>query len=54
MAQDLARGGRLHPVALLWGGWREQLAPGRQENWTYAIDINLVLEKLGVEILRSL
>jgi hypothetical protein len=44
----------LRPVGLLWGGWREQLRHGRQENWTYAIDINMVLQKLDVEILRSL
>ena len=43
------------PVALLWGGWREQLRLGRgQENWTYAIDINAVLERLDVEIVRRM
>ena len=42
------------PIALLWGGWREKLRQGRmQENWTYAIDINQVLEKLGVVVLSS-
>lgn len=41
------------PVALLWGGWREQLRQGQQqENWTYAIDINYVSDLLGVDILR--
>jgi hypothetical protein len=45
----------LRPVALLWGGWRERLREGRgQENWTYAIDINLVLERLDVEIVKAL
>jgi hypothetical protein len=43
----------LRPVALLWGGWREKLRRGRQENWTYAIDINIVLKKLEAEIMRS-
>ena len=44
----------LRPVALLWGGWREQLRVGRgQENWTYAIDINQVLELLGVTIVTA-
>ena len=43
------------PVALLWGGWREQLRAGRgQENRTYAIDINLVLEKLRVELVKAM
>ncbi len=45
----------LRPVALLWGGWQEKLRHGReQENWTYAIAIDLVTELLGVEIVRSL
>lgn len=43
----------VRPVALLWGGWREQLRHGRQqENWTYAIDINYVCDLLGVDMLR--
>ena len=38
-------------VALLWGGWQERLRPQRmQENWTYAIDINYVLDLLTVDI----
>ncbi len=42
------------PVALLWGGWREKLRHGRmQENWTYAIDINAILQNLGVSIIGS-
>jgi len=45
----------LRPVALLWGGWTERLRKGRgQENWTYAIDINLVLERLDLEIVKEL
>lgn len=40
-------------VALLWGGWQERLRPQKmQENWTYAIDINFVLELLNVDIDR--
>lgn len=43
------------PVALLWGGWQEKLRQGReQENWTYAIAIDLVTELLDIEIVRSL
>ncbi len=39
------------PVGLLWGGWYERLRSSKlQENWTYAIDINIVLEKLNIEI----
>lgn len=46
---------RAQPVALLWGGWREQLRVGRgQENWTYAIDINQVIERLDVEIVKRM
>lgn len=42
------------PIALLWGGWREKLRHGRmQEKWTYAIDINKILEKLGIYIIGS-
>jgi hypothetical protein len=42
------------PVALLWGGWKEKLRKGRmQEDWTYAIDINKVLELLDVTILKD-
>ena len=45
----------LRPIALLWGGWQERLRRGReQENWTYAIDIGYVLDKLGVDIVREL
>ena len=38
-------------VALLWGRWQERLRSGKmQENWTYAIDINYVLDLLKVDI----
>jgi len=41
-------------VALLWGGWFEQLRKGHgQENWTYAIDINKALKKLRAEIVTG-
>lgn len=47
--------GEHRPVALLWGGWKEKLRPGRmQEKWTYAIDINKVLELLDVSILKTI
>lgn len=40
------------PVALLWGGWQERLRQGReQENWTYAIDLGKVMDRLDVELL---
>ena len=40
------------PVALLWGGWQERLRHGHeQENWTYAIDLGKVLDRLDVELL---
>lgn len=43
------------PVALLWGGWYEKLRTGKdQENWTYAIDINLVLDLLNIDIVSNL
>lgn len=39
------------PVALLWGGWQERLRHGReQENWTYAIDLGKVLDRLNLEL----
>ena len=47
--------GQYRPIALLWGGWREKLRHGRmQEKWTYAIDINKILEKLEVSIISTL
>lgn len=43
------------PIALLWGGWYERLRSGKdQENWTYAIDINLVLDLLEIDIVSRL
>jgi hypothetical protein len=45
---------RRNAIALLWGGWFEKLRRGvGQENWTYAIDINKVLDKLEVRIATS-
>ena len=44
--------GERRPVALLWGGWQERLREGQeQENWTYAIDLGKVLERLKLELL---
>ncbi len=41
------------PIALLWGGWQERLANRReQQDWTYGIDINMVLDLLNVDIAR--
>ena len=43
------------PAALLWGGWYEKLRSGKdQENWTYAVDINLVLDLLNIDIVSNL
>jgi hypothetical protein len=43
--------GQHNVVALLWGGWQERLRSGKmQENWTYAIDINFVLDLLNVDL----
>jgi hypothetical protein len=40
------------PVALLWGGWYESLRHGReQENWSYAIDLGKVLDRLDLELM---
>ena len=40
------------PLALLWGGWQERLRHGReQEKWTYAIDLDKVLDRLDLELL---
>jgi DNA/RNA endonuclease G (NUC1) len=39
------------PLALLWGGWDERLRHARgKENWTYAIDLSKVLDKLNVDL----
>ncbi len=41
-----------NPVALLWGGWQERLRHGsEQENWSYAIDLGKVLDRLELELL---
>ena len=43
------------PVALLWGGSYEKLRPGKdQEKWSYAIDINVVLDLLDVDVVSEL
>ena len=42
-------------VALLWGGWQQRLRHGKmQEDWTYAIDINYVLNLLDIDIVSTL
>ena len=39
------------PLALLWGGLVEKLSNHREQmDWTYGIDINFILDTLGVEI----
>ena len=43
------------PIALLWGGSYERLRPGKdQEKWSYAIDINVVLDLLDIDIVSKL
>jgi len=43
-----------NPIALLWGGWYERLRRGHgQENWTYAIDVNKVLHRLELDIMKD-
>lgn len=42
-------------VALLWGGWQKRLRRGKmQEDWTYAIDINYVLDLTDVDLVSTL
>ncbi|MCK4763817.1 MAG: hypothetical protein KAW12_16565 [Candidatus Aminicenantes bacterium] len=46
--------GNYQPLAILWGGDYERFRHDkRQENWSYATDINLVLDKLELSIVRS-
>ena len=46
--------GNYQPLAILWGGWFERLRHGhRQENWTCATDINLILNMLRLTIVRN-
>jgi hypothetical protein len=36
------------------GGWQERLRHGRkQENWTYAIDLGKVLDRLNLELFEQ-
>ncbi len=47
--------GSYAPIAILWGGRWERGRSGRDlENLTYATDIGLALDWLGVEVVRSL
>ncbi len=41
----------LRPVALMWGGYLQQLRGQRQESWTYATRLDRILDNLGVELL---
>jgi hypothetical protein len=42
------------PVALLWGGFQEQLRGGdSQENWSYATALDRILTTFDLEILRD-
>ena len=41
------------PLALLWGGWQARLRHGHeQENWTYAIDLYKVLDRMNLDLLE--
>jgi hypothetical protein len=42
------------PVALLWGGWQEQLRGGAsQENWSYATRLDRILSALDVSLVAE-
>lgn len=42
------------PIALLWGGWQEQLRGGdSQENWSYATRLDKILEKMGLQLITK-
>ena len=42
------------PIALLWGGYQEQLRGGEsQENWSYATRLDKVLDQLGVTLVTD-
>ena len=41
-------------MALLWGGdWSRRRHDRELENWTTATDVNLILERLNIEILKA-
>ena len=46
---------QLNPIGLLWGGWEEKLRSGyAQENWTYGIVLNRILDALEIDMVSSL
>jgi hypothetical protein len=41
-------------IGLLWGGWQEKLRTGHaQENWTYAVALDRVMEALQIELMHG-
>ncbi len=41
-------------VGLLWGGWQEKLRTGHaQENWTYGVALDRVLDALNIQLLTG-
>jgi hypothetical protein len=43
----------LRPLALLWGGRRQRLrSEHEQEKWAYAVDINMVLSSLHIQLMK--
>jgi hypothetical protein len=41
-------------VGLLWGGWQEKLRTGfAQENWTYGVALDRILEALNIELITG-
>jgi hypothetical protein len=48
------RDGKRMPVALLWGGYQEQLRGGdSQENWSYASRLDKILDDMGLSLITD-
>ena len=46
--------GKQRPVALLWGGFQEQLRGGdSQENWSYATRIDKLLDEMELDVIAA-
>jgi len=42
------------PTGLLWGGWQSKLRTGyAQENWTYGIALQRVLDALDIDLVTG-
>jgi hypothetical protein len=50
----MQRAGERRPVALLWGGYQEQLRGGEsQENWSYATRLDKILDVLDLSLITD-